>query len=229
MAEIFRWGGFAFTIKPTGILAVNDIEITGKCETEDSVVDEEKFVTKKNADKYTVTLTAIISAQLGQNVRQTVLDMTEAARTGEQGYIYTAQGKLLPCPFMLISAKASNIDMGPSGQWLYSEVALTLNQCAKYDGTTGTTAAPAGNSSGGTQNGKKLPVAKEADAGEDTQKKKGQEAYAAEVAAKAASRDMDRKRREARLRMSGGSNISSLSTVELKMIQLDPDKYALGR
>lgn len=146
MAEIFKWGQVAFYVKPSGIRGVQDIQITAGCETEDSVVDNEKFVKTKNADKYKVKLTAVLNQALGEDVQDTAMRITEMARNSEQGYLYAAGGKLLPFPFMLTGADVGGLEISPSGQWQHCEVKIDLTQCAKYDGTTTT---GSGNGGGG--------------------------------------------------------------------------------
>jgi hypothetical protein len=152
MAEIFKWGQIAFYVKPSGIRGVQDIQITAGCETEDSVVDNEKFVKTKNADKYKVKLTAVLNQALGEDVQDTAMRITEMARNSEQGYLYAAGGKLLPFPFMLTGADVGGLEISPSGQWQHCEVKMDLTQCAKYDGTTTT---GSGNGGGDDQPSKK--------------------------------------------------------------------------
>lgn len=229
MAEIFKFGSFSFFVKPSGIRGVKDIEITGGCETEDSVVDNEKFAKKKNSDKYQITLTGVIDQRLGENVQAVIVDMTEAARNAEQGYIYTPKGKLFPFPFMLTEAKAGDIDIAPDGTWLHGEVKMTMKQCAKYDGTTVTGGGGSGGN-GGTQNTKYTPVAqKAADLLKDPEeKKKVQDKLAsmrAELAAKHQSKITDANTEAARKRMSGPrSTTGTICTIDTKKITLNPQK-----
>ena len=227
MPDIFTWGSFAFYVKPSGIRGVKDIEISAGCETEDSVVDAEKFVSKKNSDKYQVTLTAIVDASLGENVQETVLEMTEAARSAEQGYLYAASGKLLPFPFMLTEAKASDIDIAHSGLWTHAEIKMTLKQCAKYDGSTltggGDSKTPL--KTKGTQ----TPATKVTDALKDPENKQKTQAkidsLKAELAAKQQSGKMEENVEAARKRMSGSTQqTGTLCIVDTKIIKLDPAK-----
>lgn len=226
MPDIFKWGSFAFYVKPSSIRGVKDIEISGGCETEDSVVDNEKFVKKKNSDKYQISLTAIIDATLGEDVQKTVIAMTEAARNAEQGYIYTAGAKLLPFPFMLTEAKAGGIDISPGGKWMHSEVKMTMKQCTKYDGTT-ITGTGSGKSEGGTQNTKYTPVVqKMAETLNDPETKKKAQDNLASMKAELAAKQQSQKVEEAREKMSGTQPATgTICTIETKKITLDPKRF----
>ena len=134
MPDILKWGEIAFYVKPSGIRGVKDIQITGKCETEDEEEDKEKSSKKKNADKYEVSLTAMLNAFLGEDVQKTAMRLVEAARTSQEGYIYTRNSKLFSAPFMLTSATVSNLEISPAGVWLMCDVKMTLEQSSKMGG-----------------------------------------------------------------------------------------------
>ncbi|MBQ8708524.1 MAG: hypothetical protein IJ523_10595 [Succinivibrionaceae bacterium] len=134
--DIIKWSDIAFYAKPTSVRGVRDINISVSSETEDSTVENEKFVKRKNANGYQVTMKAILNAFMGEKVQATAIKLTEAARAGKTGYLYCAGAKLFPNNFMLTNASISNIQLAPNGTWTHCEVSLTLKQCSKYDGTT---------------------------------------------------------------------------------------------
>lgn len=136
MADIVKWGDISFYVKANAIRGVKDISISASCETEDSTVDGEKFVKRKNGKPYEIAMTAVLDARLGESVQSTALKLTEAARCSSKGYFYTGSAKLLPSQFMMISAKIDKIEHLPNGTWIYCEVALTLKQCTKANGST---------------------------------------------------------------------------------------------
>lgn len=131
---IVKWGEFAFKLGGTSMMGIEDIEIAASCETEDKETDDEKYAEKKNAKPYEVELKAILDAKLGIDVKKTAMKMTEAARKGQGGYLYTAGAKLMPCKFMAVGADVSEIEMNAQGKWLFCEVKLKLTQCSKYNG-----------------------------------------------------------------------------------------------
>ena len=134
--EIIKWGEIAFFVNPTAIRGIRDISISVSSETEDETNSDEKYVKRKNANGYQVTMKAILDAFLGEDVQATALKLTEAARTGGTGYLYCAGAKLLPSKFMLTDATASNIQIAPNGKWTHCDVSLTLKQCSKYNEVT---------------------------------------------------------------------------------------------
>lgn len=146
---IVKWGEFAFKLGGTSMMGIEDIEIAASCETEDKETDDEKYAEKKNAKPYEVELKAILDAKLGIDVKKTAMKMTEAARKGQGGYLYTAGAKLMPCKFMAVSADVSEIEMNAQGKWLSCEVELKLTQCSKYNEKTASSSS-SGSSGGGS-------------------------------------------------------------------------------
>lgn len=146
MAQIVKWNDITFSLGGSSILGIEGIGITGSCETEDSTVDGEKFVKRKNGKPYEIEMTALLDARLGIDVQSMATKMTEAARCSASGYFYTGSAKLFPCSFMMISAAIGEIILNPNGRWISCEVKLKLKQSTKFNGSTSSAAAP---SSGG--------------------------------------------------------------------------------
>lgn len=136
MGQIVAWKDIKFSLGTSSINAVEDIEISGSCETEESETDGEKYVKRKNAKPYEIKMKAILDASLGVDVKSMAKKMTEAARKASKGYFYTGTSKLFPCKFMMVDASIGEIAMNPKGKWLHCEVDMKLKQCTKYDGTT---------------------------------------------------------------------------------------------
>lgn len=154
MAQIVKWNDITFSLGGSSILGIEGISITGSCETEDSTVDGEKFVKRKNGKPYEIEMTAMLDARLGIDVQSMATKMTEAARCSASGYFYTGSAKLFPCSFMMISAAIGEIILNPNGRWISCEVKLKLKQSTKFDGNTSSAAAPSsGGGSGGGSSG----------------------------------------------------------------------------
>lgn len=140
MADLITWsggGGISFFARSNEIRGVKDITISASAETEDKTKGGEKFIKKKNKGSYQLTLNAVLNAALGVDVKSVAMLITEAARCGENGYFYTAGTKLFPCKFMCTDAKVNAISMTGSGTWKSCEVSMTLKQCDKYGGGSG--------------------------------------------------------------------------------------------
>lgn len=150
MAQIVAWNDISFSLGGTSINGVEDIEITGSCETEDSESGGEKFVKRKNGKPYEIEMKAILDARLGVNVQSMATKMTEAARCSQSGYFYAGSAKLFPCSFMMVEASISEIEINPNGVWTHCEVELKLKQSTMYSGQT---SSSGGGSSGGGSSG----------------------------------------------------------------------------
>lgn len=158
MAQIVKWNDITFSLGGSSILGIEGIGITGSCETEDSTVDGEKFVKRKNGKPYEIEMTALLDARLGIDVQSMATKMTEAARCSASGYFYTGSAKLFPCSFMMISAAIGEIILNPNGKWIGCKVKLKLKQSTKFDGNTSSAAAPSsggGGSSGSSSSSSK--------------------------------------------------------------------------
>lgn len=148
MSEILRWADVSFFADAGAVRGLTGLTMKGSCETEDAVVDEEKFAKRKNAGKYEISLDAILDRRLGEDVQRTAAALTERARQGDEGYIYTADGKLFPFPLMLVSADVSEVQFTGNGKWLSCRVKMNLAQCAKYNGSKVTGGGSSGGSGG---------------------------------------------------------------------------------
>lgn len=153
MGQIVAWNDIEFSLGGSSLNAVEDIEITGSCETEDSETDGEKYVKRKNAKPYEIEMKAILDARLSVDVQKMATKMTEAARKSTKGYFYSGSAKLFPCKFMMVEAIISKIVMNPKGKWLSCEVDMKLMQSTKYDGTTKSKSSSSGG--GGSSSSKK--------------------------------------------------------------------------
>ena len=147
--DIVKWGDIAFFCRADAIRGVRDISLSAQCETEDSTVDGQKFVKKKNSGGYAIQMTAVLNAFLGEDVQQTALALAEAARTGGTGYFYCGDNKLVPAQFMMTSAKVSDLKLAPDGTWISANVTLDLKQCSKADGASNLTGNNGGGGGGG--------------------------------------------------------------------------------
>ena len=129
------WGMFDFYVETTSIIGVKDLNISVSVETENKKSGDENYATKKNNNPVEITMTGIFCQILGiDDVKAKSWELMDIIRRGEKGYLYTSTDKLLPPMFMGTSAKASKIEIGPSGRWEYCEVTITLKQCEKFGG-----------------------------------------------------------------------------------------------
>lgn len=152
MAALVEWYTHAFRVSPDSIRVFNDLSVSGTCETEEKESGKEKYVSLKNRKPAEITLTAILDARLGCDVRNEVMTYINEAQKGTSDYIYANGGKLIGCKMMLTSAKASKIEIAPMGKWAYAQVVLTFKQATKEDGSTGSSGG-SGSSGGGSSSG----------------------------------------------------------------------------
>lgn len=149
MPNLVTWsgrGGISFFLSNEEMRGIKDINISTSSDVEDQEEGGEKFVKRKNSGSYQISLTVILIAALGVDVRGVALSMTEAARCGDTGYFYVGESKLFPSNFMATDAKINDIRMTGNGTWTRCEVTWTLRQCGKFAGPV--TAQSTGGSGG---------------------------------------------------------------------------------
>lgn len=145
---IVKWDDVEFGLFGNQVYGIEDLSITGSCETEEHKEVTEKYVKSTASAPYEISMTGILDAQLGADVKKTALRLTEAARLSEKGYFYTGDSKLFACRFMMLSAEICDINMNPKGAWLSCKVKMKLKQCDKYSGKDTSSSSSGRGSSG---------------------------------------------------------------------------------
>lgn len=143
------WGSLDFHVKPSDIIGVKGISITGACETEDKESGGEKYASFKASKGIEFSMTAVLNAYLTDNVQQKALEMVKLATRGEKNYLYMGKRKLFPSRFMLVSAKPEEITIAAGVKWVSCEVALSFKQASKYDGSEAPATSASRKSGGG--------------------------------------------------------------------------------
>ena len=134
--ELVKFKNFVFEIKPDKIQSFNQWSITGQTNTEDKETDGQKYVSKKTRGTAEMEITAVLNYFAGADVKQTVLDMVEAANEGKEDFVYLCGKKLFTYKMMLTKAQAKDIRLAPNGEMIYAEVALSFRQSTKKNGST---------------------------------------------------------------------------------------------
>ncbi len=155
MAEIGRWNNHIFEVSPNVMRSFDDLTVVGQAETEEKTAGSQKYVSYKNGGSVKVTMTIILSALLGCNVRDEAMALVDEARNGSEDYLYLDGKKLVTCPLMLTNAEISQTEIGAGNQWLYAEAKVTFKQCDKFDGEAGGSGSSGGGSGGGSHKTKK--------------------------------------------------------------------------
>lgn len=131
MAEIGRWNGHKFEISPSMILGFTGLTVKGSCETKDKTKSKQKYVARKNGKPSEVTLTVVLNAGLGCEVRTDAMKFISDATAGAKDYFYVGNSKLLACKLMLVDASIKEATVGDGNTWIHAEVSLTMKQCDK--------------------------------------------------------------------------------------------------
>ena len=134
--ELVKFKNFVFEIKPDKIQSFNQWSITGQTNTEDKETDGQKYVSKKTRGTAEMEITAVLNYFAGADVKETVLDMVEAANEGKEDFVYLCGKKLFTYKMMLTKAQAKDIRLAPNGEMIYAEVALSFRQSTKKNGGT---------------------------------------------------------------------------------------------
>ena len=145
-----RWGDHRFTVSSSMIKPFTDLSITGSSETEEKEKNEQKHVSRKRGNPTEVTMTVILNAFTGANVREEAMAFVEEARQGKTNYLYVGAKKLISAQLMLTNASVQEISIAPSGKWTNAKVSLTFKQYAKGGTSVNDSGSGSGSSGGGS-------------------------------------------------------------------------------
>ena len=148
-AEMGRWNGHKFIVSPTLIRSFSDLQIKGSCELQDKKNSTQGYVSRKGGNATEITLTIILSAYTGCNVRKEAMAFVREARAGKRDYFYVGGKKLVSYRLMLTAATVKNVEISHSKTWIYAKVTLTMQQCGKSD-TTDSDSTSGSNSGSGS-------------------------------------------------------------------------------
>lgn len=129
--QIGSWGNHTFEVNPTLIRSFTGLTIRGGAEVDEKTSNNQKYVQRKAGNAHELTVTVILSAYLGCDVRAEAMSFIEDARNCEEGYFYIAGKKLLPETLMLTEAQVSEVQLSPSGEMVHAQVQLTMKQSDK--------------------------------------------------------------------------------------------------
>lgn len=160
MPEVGKWNSHTFVVSPNVIRSFTGLTIKGSSETEDKETGGQKYVSRKSGKPAEISLTVLLSALTGNDVRNEALAFVDEARRGSQGYFYVGGKKLVTCQLMLTDASISETQIASNGVWVGCKVQLTFKQSGKYDGESGGSSSSGGGSSGRSSGGSKKTSAK---------------------------------------------------------------------
>lgn len=160
MPEVGKWNSHTFVVSPNIIRSFTGLTIKGSSETEDKETGGQKYVSRKSGKPAEISLTVLLSALTGNDVRNEALAFVDEARRGSQGYFYVGGKKLVTCQLMLTDASISETQIASNGVWVGCKVQLTFKQSGKYDGESGGSSSGGGSSGGSSGGSKKTSVKK---------------------------------------------------------------------
>lgn len=160
MPEVGKWNSHTFVVSPNVIRSFTGLTIKGSSETEDKETGGQKYVSRKSGKPAEISLTVLLSALTGNDVRNEALAFVDEARRGSQGYFYVGGKKLVTCQLMLTDASISETQIASNGVWVGCKVQLTFKQSGKYDSESCGSSSGGGSSGGSSGGSKKSSVKK---------------------------------------------------------------------
>ena len=145
--EVARWSNHKWIISSHEIRSIRDIHITGSSDVEKSDDNDQGYYSYKGSNPTEVTMTAILNAHTGNDVRKEVESFIMDAKKGVNDYIYVGYKKLFSCTMILTNASAKKIELAPNTTWVSAEVSLTFMQ-GSSDGLGGARSASSDSSGG---------------------------------------------------------------------------------
>lgn len=136
--ETGRWNGHKFTVSSSVIRGFDDLQIKGSCELASKKKSKQGYAKRKSGNPTEITLTVILNAYAGCDVRKEALAFVEEARDGKQDYFYAGGKKLVSCKLMLTAVNVKETEISPKGTWINAKVTLTMKQSSKGSSSSST-------------------------------------------------------------------------------------------
>ena len=152
--EVARWSGHKWIVSSDEIRSFQDLQITGSSDVEKSDDNDQGYFSYKGSNPTEITMTAVLHAHAGSNVRTEVENFVMDSKRGINDYIYVGYKKLFATTMILTNASAKKIEIAPNMTWLSAEVSLTFKQ-GSSDGLGGIkdTSSSSDSSGGGSSGG----------------------------------------------------------------------------
>ncbi len=131
MAVIAQFGELKFEISSSTALLFHNLKMSAECETEEQTDNSQQYISFKNGKAVQISLSAILNASLGIDVKQQATDFLNTAQRGGQGYFYAGGAKVFPFKLMMTKADTEEITIDPSGRWVSTKINVTLKQSSK--------------------------------------------------------------------------------------------------
>ena len=109
----------------------------------------------QNAKPAEISLTVVLNALTGCDVRKEALAFVSEAKAGKQDYFYVGNAKLVTAKLMLTDATISDVEITNGGKWVNAKVQLTMKQSTKDNGSTSGSSGSSGSGGGGGGGGSK--------------------------------------------------------------------------
>lgn len=136
--ETGRWNGHKFTVSSSVIRGFDDLQIKGSCELASKKKSKQGYAKRKSGNPTEITLTVILNAYAGCDVRKEALAFVAEARDGKQDYFYAGGKKLVSCKLMLTAVNVKETEISPKGTWINAKVTLTMKQSSKGSASSST-------------------------------------------------------------------------------------------
>jgi len=150
--EAARWSGHKWIISSDEIRSFQDLQITGSSDVEKSDDNDQGYFSYKGSNPTEITMTAILNAHAGNDVRSEVENFVMDSKKGINDYIYIGYKKLFATTMILTNASAKKIEVAPNMTWLSAQVSLTFKQ-GSSDGLGGIKDTSSSDSAGGSSSG----------------------------------------------------------------------------
>lgn len=137
MKNMASWNGHKFQCSAKQIYSFTNLTLKVSSETEDKDKKKQKYVQRKNAKPYEITMTIILDRRFGISApKKEALKICEEARAGNEDYFYFAGTKVVDCKFMLVEATVEKVEMLSNGKWIMCEVKCTWKQSTTIAGAS---------------------------------------------------------------------------------------------
>lgn len=133
MPIIAKWNGYTFQVSDTDAAMIGNFKLSGKCKTKEKTENGQVYVEAESREPAEISVTAILNASFGVDVRSWTERLVEEAQKGGSDYFYMGGKKVAPFKFLLAAAETEEIMISATGKWTRTNVNLTLKQSSQNE------------------------------------------------------------------------------------------------
>lgn len=146
------WGGKQLEVSARTIEGISKLGYYIEAETEDKDKDKAGYKQFKLA-KRSLDMDVVLRADLNVDVRAEIGAWMDLCAAGKTDKFYVAGEAISECSYLLVGAKADNVEIAPNGTWKSAELRLEFEQSTAGGSGSGSSSSSKGSKKASVKSG----------------------------------------------------------------------------